>query len=223
MSKQEKLNTSLKGQEIQKKTIFKPLLANPYTKKNVWPKIEVELQNDLLQSLETNLLYSIKQWNSLSKEKQETSEIGDGDYLNILTGFNSIMETLENQIQLNLNGKEIENSVKVLFVCKNDISSKLLYNHLPTLCALSNVKLITLPKGSSKRLSDALGVSKDTHFLAIKENLINKDKFILTTINSTVDDVKVGYLENIKNKHLDLHVKFVKTEMPIVKKQNIKK
>jgi ribonuclease P/MRP protein subunit POP3 len=223
MKSQENINSSLRSQEVQKKTIFKPLLTNPYTRKNLWPKIDSNLQNDLLQALETNLLDPIKQWNSLDEKEKKNALNSNNDHLNILYGFNSIMGALESQVQLVLKNENIQNPITILFVCKNDISSKLLYNHLPTLCALSNVKLISLPKGSAKRLSIALGLKKDIQFLAIKKELSDKDNFILSTINSTIEDIKVGFLENLQNQNLNMNVKFVKTEMPILKKQSTKK
>lgn len=210
---------SLKGQEIQKKTIFKPLLTNPYVKKNVWPKIAPEIQNDLLQALETNLLYSIKQWNLLTAEEKKKLPIENEDHLNVLTGFNSIMSALEKQIQDILKKKTDNNRITMLFVCKQDISCKLLYAHLPTLCALANVKLITLPKGSSKKLSSALGISKLVQFLAIRKKLSDSDVFISSTVNSLVENIKIGCLEHIKNPELDMNVKFVLTQMPIVTKK----
>ncbi|KAG0684514.1 RNase P and RNase MRP subunit [Pichia californica] len=219
-----KLNKSLKGQEVQKKSIFKPLLTNPYTRKNIWPKISTDVQNDLLQVLETNVLNLVKQWNSYNnEEKKKFPDLGI-DSSNTITGFNSIMKGLEDQIQINLknNVKEQENEITMLFVCKNDISCSLLYMHLPTLCQLANVKLISLPKGSSKRLSSALGVNKKVEFLALRKQLSEKDKFLSLTVNSTVDDINVGFLDSIKRQSLNMNVKFILTEMPIKKKNKEK-
>ena len=221
-------DNSLKGQEIQKRTIFKPLLTNPYTRRNIWPRIEPNLQLTLLQALETDILTSIKQWNNLSIEEKKslpdiTKQSMINDIGNVLYGFNSIMKSLEDQISK----KDLENKIKVLFVCKYDISSKLLYDHFPVLCSLANVKLITLPKNSSKKLSIALGVKKDIQFLALREGIIKNNKFISLTLDSTIDDINIGFLNNqnynYEDKKLEMNVKFLLTEMPIVKKKNDKK
>lgn len=222
-----KNSLSLKGQEIQKKSIFKPLLTNPYTNKNIWPRISPEIQSDLLNALEANILPIIKQWNSFSKEEKEKFPDLKNDYNNVLTGFNSIMKELENQIQLNLktnlknNQSTDSNEITMLFVCKSDISCDLLFRHIPTLCQLANVKLITLPKGSSKRLSKALGIERKVQFLALKRKISEKDKFLTSTVDSTVDNIKIGFLENYQRQSLNMNVKFVLTQMPI--KNNNKK
>lgn len=213
--------SSLKGQEVQKKAIFKPLLSNPYTCRNKWPTVDHQLQKDLLTALESNVLESIKTWNSLTREeKRKHPELKTNDANDILTGFNSIMKCLETQIQSIIKKQTIENRIKVLFVCKLDISCKLLYLHLPTVCALANVKLVSMPKGSSKRLSNALGLKNEVQLLAIRENLYNKNKFLSLSVDSQVEDLTVGFIENIKNPKLDMDVKYVLTEMPIVKKNN---
>lgn len=220
------INSSFKSQEVQKRSIFKPLLTNPYTRKNTWPKIDPQVQEDLLQALESNTLQSIKQWNILSPQERGNLSPQLDDHEKILTGFNSIMEALENQIQSSLRQKSDkrynDNEITMLFVCKNDISSRLLYMHFPMLCALANVKLITLPKGSAKRLAMAIGIKRDVQFLALRKKLSEKDKFVSTTIYSTVDDIKVGFLDNINREKLDMNVKFVLTQMPILKKEKSK-
>lgn len=219
--------SSLKSQEIQKKSIFKPLLTNPYTNKNVWPRVSPDIQSDLLNALETNILPTIKQWNLYSKDEKEKFPDLKNDFNNVLTGFNSIMKELENQIQLNfkkkINDTEIIdlNEITMLFVCKGDISCDLLFKHIPTLCQLANVKLITLPKGSSKKLSKALGTQRKIQFLALRKKISEKDKFLTSTIDSTVDNIKIGFLEKYQRQSLNMNVKFVLTQMPI--KNNKKK
>lgn len=235
-----KPNSSLKAQEVQKKSIFKPLLTNPYSMKNAWPRVSSQVQNDLLQALETNILPPIKQWNLASENERTTFSNFSDDHLSVVVGFNPIMEALERQISTPMvankpkmnykimkNGKgknkqkcQETNEVTMLFVCKYDITSPLLYMHIPTLCQLTNVKLIQLPKGSSSRLGSALGISRDVQFLALRKKLSNQNKFVSSTVDSAIEDVKIGFLDNCQKQYLNMNVKFVLTEMPIKKKQD---
>lgn len=217
-TKQKKVNSSLKAQEVQKKSVFKPLLTNPYTRKNAWPKIDLKLQTDLLQALETTILPPVKQYNQLTQEEKKVFSESNNYESDVLTGFNSIMKALEAQVQSKLK-KKIENEsndITMLFVCKSDVSCRLLCLHLPTLCALAKVKLVTLPKGSSKRLSSAVGKKNELQFMALRRRFIEKDAFISSVVNSSVDDVSVGFLDNIERQQLNMNVKFVLTEIPIV-------
>lgn len=218
---QKKLGTSLKAQEVQKKSVFKPLLTNPYTRKSTWPKIDFQLQTDLLQALETTILPPVKQYNQLTQEEKKMFSDSNSYDLDVLIGFNSIMKALEAQVQSKLKNKDTisekdDTDITMLFVCKSDVSCRLLCMHLPTLCALAKVKLIALPKGSSKRLSSALGRKNELQFLALRRRFIGKNAFVSSMVNSSVDDVTVGFLDNIERQQLNMNVKFVLTEMPIV-------
>lgn len=222
-----KFNSSLKSQEIQKKLIFKPLLTNPYTKTNAWTHISPDIQTDILKSLETNILPSIKQWNLMFLEKKKNKDFFCSDNNDLgpnsgaFTGFNNIMKLLESQISNNLgNKKDMDNNIKVLLVCKNDISSRLIYSHFPTVCALANVKLIQLPKGSSSRLTLALDSKKEITILALSEKKLNEDDFLSKMIDSVIDDINIGFVNNIKDNTLDMNVKYLLTEMPMKDKQN---
>lgn len=214
--------SSLKGQEVQKRTIFKPLLTNPYTKKNVWPRIEPTIQVDLLQTLENDIITPLRAWNLLTKEEQKKNTLLT-EHLNIITRFNSLMKQLEDQVKLTVQKKEISNPINMLFVCRYDIQCKLLYKHIPTLCQLANVKLITLPKGSTKKLTRAACAKHDIQFLALRKDIVDQNSFLKLTVDSTVDDIEIGFLENYKNQNLNMNVKYVLTEMPIKKKQQLKK
>lgn len=75
--------------------------------------------------------------------------------------------------------KKTRNDVWLIFVCKQDMKSPLLWSHFPTLCAaaslanesssesdtelknqLTSVRLIPLPSGSCARISTALGLDR---------------------------------------------------------------
>lgn len=214
-SKNQASKSSIKGQEVQKKTIFKPLLTNPYTKKNVWPRIDPSVQIDLLQILETDTLQPLRIWNSLTPAEKNTST--SIEHKNTITRFNSIMEQLEEQVKSNFS--TLQNPIIALFVCRYDIPCKLTYKHFPTLCQLSRVKLITLPKGSAKKLAKAANAKHDIQFLAIRRDATPEKSFLALTLDSTVDEVNIGFLENYENQKLNMNVKYVLTEMPIKKKQ----
>lgn len=224
-TKKGKQGIPLKAQEVQKKSIFKPLLTNPYTRKNAWPRIDPQVQRDLLQALETTVLQPVKQYNQLTKEEKKLFPDQNNYDVNVLTGFNSIMKALETQVQKKLKSRRIDsdktqNDITMLFVCKSDISCRLLYMQLPTLCALANVKLVTLPKGSSQKLSSALGAKHEVPLLAFRREFIDQNSFVSSTVYSSVDDISVGFLDHIERQHLNMNVKFVLTEMPIVTKGN---
>lgn len=236
--------SSLRAQEVQKKSIFKPLLTNPYTQRNVWPKINDHVMESLLHALQTDILIPFKQWNSLTKEERKLDANAQLKQLQngALYGFNSIMKTLEAQVQThigntvtpqtiktntNTNGNDNGNNdittatdpVTVLFVCKQDITSKLLYAHIPTLCALSQVKLIQLPRGTAKKLTESLAVNKEITMLALRKSVIDHNKFVASMLDSSVEDLNIGFVKALQSEHakLNMNVKFALTQMTIGK------
>ena len=234
------ITSSLKAQEVQKKSIFKPLLTNPYTQRNVWPKINDHVMESLLHALQTDILIPFKQWNSLTKEERKLDANAQLKQLQngALYGFNSIMKTLEAQVQTHIgntvtpqtiktniktNGNNdtttVTDPVTVLFVCKQDITSKLLYAHIPTLCALSQVKLIQLPRGTAKKLSESLAVNKEITMLALRKSVIDHNKFVASMLDSSVEDLNIGFVKALQSEHakLNMNVKFALTQMTIGK------
>lgn len=231
--------SSLKAQEVQKKSIFKPLLTNPYTQRNVWPKINDHVMESLLHALQTDILIPFKQWNSLTKEERKLDANAQLKQLQngALYGFNSIMKTLEAQVQTHIgntvtpqtikintktNGNDttiVTDPVTVLFVCKQDITSKLLYAHIPTLCALSQVKLIQLPRGTAKNLSESLAVNKEITMLALRKSVIDHNRFVASMLDSSVEDLSIGFVKALQSEHakLNMNVKFALTQMTIGK------
>ena len=232
--------SSLRAQEVQKKSIFKPLLTNPYTQRNVWPKINDHVMESLLHALQTDILIPFKQWNSLTKEERKLDANAQLKQLQngALYGFNSIMKTLEAQVQTHIGNtvtpQTIKNNTKtngnndtttvtdpvtVLFVCKQDITSKLLYAHIPTLCALSQVKLIQLPRGTAKKLSESLAVNKEITMLALRKSVIDHNKFVASMLDSSVEDLNIGFVKALQSEHakLNMNVKFALTQMTIGK------
>jgi hypothetical protein len=196
----------------------------------------------LLHALQTDILIPFKQWNSLTKEERKLDANAQLKQLQngALYGFNSIMKTLEAQVQThigntvtpqtiktntNTNGNgnnattTVTDPVTVLFVCKQDITSKLLYAHIPTLCALSQVKLIQLPRGTAKHLSKSLAVNKEITMLALRKSVIDHNRFVASMLDSSVEDLSIGFVKALQSEHakLNMNVKFALTQMTIGK------
>ncbi|CAG8446958.1 3993_t:CDS:2 [Acaulospora colombiana] len=58
--------------------------------------------------------------------------------------------------------------LRMIFVCKADVSPPHLIAHLPIMANIANVLIVPLPGGSSKMIADHIGISKAT-VLGIKE------------------------------------------------------
>ncbi|KAG5439685.1 hypothetical protein PCK2_000725 [Pneumocystis canis] len=108
-------------------------------------------------------------------------------YLKVLDKKDEIyLSMLKNSKSLNI--------LKVIFVCREDIHSSILYSHFPVLCGIVNemvskiemsnnesqpgIRLITLPKGSEQKLSEAAGLKRLAAVGIMKntphaENMIN--------------------------------------------------
>ncbi|ODV88163.1 hypothetical protein CANARDRAFT_5462 [[Candida] arabinofermentans NRRL YB-2248] len=169
--------TSLKQFEQKKKTIFKPILTNPYTKQNTWPIITPDLASGLQDMLCESILNEIGKYNTLTATERKKLNIKQPESAKYVTsGFNSVTSKLEKQsrrIQAQglSNIENDPNTVVALFVCKLDLTNPIMYAHFPMLAALSHVKLIQLPRNSSKRLQTALGLSTKVTILCLSKGL----------------------------------------------------
>lgn len=112
-----------------------------------------------------------------------------------------------------------ENDVLFLFVCKLDMSSNLLYLHFPVLCSIAGVKIVQLPKGTSGKLRDVLGIRQSTDVLALERGIVDKYQFLKTVVETNVEDVQPGFLNNLEKSKLNMNVQFLLTEQPIMKKK----
>lgn len=200
---------SLKEREKKRKQIFKPVLDSTLTQAN-WPFIKPELANSILEALEI-VLKSVK---------------GDQELLGKITvGFN---ETTGNLEQLAMHGIRKAIPVKYVFICKNDISNSLLTQHFPVLTftaskrVKTSIKLVQLPKGSSQRISQALG-KENTTILGIPSDLeVHEGLFNLF---EQVGDISVPFLEGIFNNEMHFNeplINMVATTAPIVSKSDNK-
>ncbi|OUM52627.1 hypothetical protein BVG19_g1832 [[Candida] boidinii] len=254
LKNKQKVNTnkglSIKNIEIKKRKIFKPILSNPYINDPIFKGfkfIDKSIQDNLIGLLFANgsILHRVGIINLTKKEKksiengsdnketqteQEKEEEEDLSYVNY--GFNKCNKLLEDQIKLikqNKINKDDKNYLKYLFICKQDLkfnenNSNLMIKHLPTLCYLSNVKLIQLPKDSNLKISTILNTKNSIEFLLISNGGV--DNVLRSFIESTIvdDDAKdndttsttTNYLNDWNYKKVD--VKFLLTSQPILKK-----
>ncbi|KAG4303542.1 hypothetical protein PCANB_000197 [Pneumocystis canis] len=87
-----------------------------------------------------------------------------------------VLEKKDQEYLSMLKNNKLTNILKVIFVCREDIHSSILYSHIPILCSIVNeaiskiemsnnesqsgIRLITLPKGSEQKLSKAAGLKR---------------------------------------------------------------
>lgn len=240
---------SIKNIEIKKRKIFKPVLSNPYINDPIFKNfkfIDKSIQDDLIGLLFANgsILHRVgiinltKEENKSKKsvinsketrsEQEKNEEEEDLSYVNY--GFNKCNKLLEDQIKLikqNKINKNDKTFLKYLFICKQDLkfnenNSNLMIKHLPTLCYLSNVKLIQLPKDSNLKISKILNTKNSIEFLLLSNGGI--DNVLKSFIESTIvddndkdsDGTTTNYLTDWNYKKVD--VKFLLTSQPIIKK-----
>jgi ribonuclease P/MRP protein subunit POP3 len=161
--KEGKEGASLKAVEAKKRTVFKPILDNPYTR-SPWPPVSVT-EGSVIVELLCALLNPLSTYEEYVKSKvtplPEVPEIAS--YVTV--GFNSTNAAVENQTQQRLFlDTNDENYVVAVIVCRSDITSALVTSHFPLLCAAASLKgkpvrLIQVPKGSKAKLSQAVGKS----------------------------------------------------------------
>ncbi|QPG73686.1 hypothetical protein FOA43_000999 [Brettanomyces nanus] len=218
-----KSSSSLRSLNQKKRKVFKPILSNPYTRRNEWPHIEPKIMRSILDLLVDRVLSDTGKYNQLSKEEKKldlTVVPEEADYISY--GFNSTMKLLENQIKQRRQGKlNLSNpdTVSYVFVCKLDMTSNLLYLHFPIMSSIAKVKLIQLPKGSNLKLKNALGIKQTVEILVLKKGLVDKYPILSRLVEDNVSDVNVGFLDNDT---LGLDVRFLLVDQPVGKKRKKK-
>ncbi|QOU19564.1 hypothetical protein BRETT_003713 [Brettanomyces bruxellensis] len=218
---------SLNGILKQKRRkVFKPILSNPYTRRNEWPELEYNVMHNIVDLLADDVLRATGNYNKLSSQEKAKSAIRkpeEADYISF--GFNSTMKMMERQIASIRKGKFDQsdpNSLSYVFVCKFDMTSSLLYMHFPVMCCLAKVKLIQLPKGSSAKLKSVLGVHESVDILVLKRKAVEEYSSLRNLIDNNVKDIEIGFL-NGKESELGLNVQFLHVQQPIKTKINSKK
>ncbi|GMG32929.1 unnamed protein product [Ambrosiozyma monospora] len=246
--KQQPMANSLKKMEIKKRQVYKPILSNPYTKTSNWPLISPEVLQDIVKLLTENVFRQVQIYNmtkgsskssqkssndttpeqSESQQQQEQPTIPrPTEHQHYQTGFNTIMKTLECQIKLIQSRKfnpEDPQALKYLFICKNDMTSPLLYNHFPIMTQLAHVKLIQLPKTTNKKLKVAIFGEEESgtiEVLGLLNGFVLEYPVLKHVIEENVDFVDVDFVGD----KLGLQVKFLLTDQPVggKNKQGVKK
>lgn len=80
-------------------------------------------------------------------------------------GINACTRALEESVRSGTPNVDQSHQITLLFVCKDDLTSNLLYQHFPHLCALLHklgrpIRLLALPKGAEISLGAALGLPR---------------------------------------------------------------
>ncbi|CAN6622649.1 hypothetical protein TRVA0_009S00650 [Trichomonascus vanleenenianus] len=213
---------ALKAEEEKRRTVFKPVLENPYTK-IVWPEVSESDGHSMVELL-VSLLAPIGEYQSYVNKK--VNPLPDPPTIaNSLTlGFNPTNAAVEDQIQLAQKGTKIE-GVKAIFVCRSDVSTSLVVSHFPVLCAAGSItcgksiKLIQLPKGSLGQLSNATGRT-DPFVIGLRE-LTDGPGGALFGLVEKIAPVNVPWIHEVAQFQLPA-VRNVKTTAPIKVKQNQK-
>lgn len=203
--------TSIVDVEKKRRTVFKPLLDNPFPQAE-FPFIDSAIQSQILEFLLLQL-QEIKKFNDLKTQKFTPNE--PECLKHITLGFNSTVKVLEAQAKSKFKKTPLNTTpLKYVFVCKPDIEPPLITQQFPTLCYTSStesniVKLIALPRGSMSKIEEALG--KPTGIIGMEsfEGISSSFKDLL----DDVPDVKVPWLENMS--YQALNVKMLKTTAPI--------
>lgn len=213
---------SLKEREKRRRQVFKPVLDNPYTQVN-WPFIEPQRGEDIRELL-IDTIKPIGVYNEVLKRIEADKSIPPPQRPEILDqvkiGFNDTTSTLESLAKRHQHPLPLG----YVFVCKYDISPRILVQHFPVLTytaskgANSHIKLIQLPKGSAQRLSEALNIS-DTTILGVSIN----SPLSKTDIFNDIQDVSVPYLEHMKDLYNKPVINFLSTTAPIGGKKNQQK
>lgn len=211
----------------KRRQMFKPLLSNPYMPRQAWHRLEPSDQQLILDWITREALRPLAQRNSVAKGEQQTAHLDDG----IVVGFNAIMETLERYVQVNTgpasqnksssNGEDKDQAGDngVLFVCRADMATPLLYAHLPLLCALARVRLVQLDRKASHSLTEASGSSKKLTMVLLSTQLAQSNAVVWPVI-AKVPVEACGLLGDLQRRHkLEMDVKFVLTDAPIKKRE----
>lgn len=211
---------TLRAEEEKRRTVFKPLLDNPYTK-TTWPEVEdgetlTKLLVELLAPLGTHADYIKKKVDPLP----EAPEISD----HVTVGFNCTMEAIEKQAQevYTQRSERKAEDIVAIFVCRSDFESSLVVSHFPLSCCAAStadtqVKLVQLPKGSMSSLTKAsgyqnlgvIGLRRDTPGAKTIFEIIEK-----------IGNVEVPWINDAKKSLQPPVIKNMKTTAPIkVKKK----
>lgn len=246
MSKKEKkvVAGSLKEHEIKRRQVYKPILDNPFTQSNLWPFVEPDAAQNVLDHL-TVILSGLGNYNKIvaeAKAKKSDKFVApkQPDIAHKITvGFNSTVKALEAQAGVNRTriqtqatapAQKPSHYIRYVFVTKFDIMPAILTNPFPVLCFTASVadcrvKLVQLPRGSMESLSKLLNV-ENTGIIGLTED-IPLAQALYDYVNSSIDDISVPWLDGLFGPEPTILKKpalaFLATSAPIMPKKNDQK
>lgn len=209
---------SLRDAEKRRRQVFKPVLDNPFTQGHQWPTVEPDLGNSIVDVLAL-VLSGLGSYNLLVKELRSKNGTGHPKLpaeppirKHITIGFNSTVQSLEKQASAKRakatkkRAKKAECDsgdsiyIKYVFVAKAEISPPILTQHFPLLSftasksRLDRVKLIQLPRGATRKLSETLGVPNTT-IIGLTGDL--REAKPLYALADRVENVEAPWLEGM--------------------------
>lgn len=211
---------TLKAEEEKRRTVFKPLLDNPYTKAT-WPEVG---DGETLTKLLIKLLSPVGTHAEYIKKKVDPLPEAPEIATHVTIGFNCTMEAIERQaheVYKQTFEAKTDNIVAVL-VCRSDFESSLAVSHFPLSCyaastADTKVKLVQLPKGSMPALSKATGY-QNLGVIGLRRDTPGA-KTIFEVIDK-IENVDIPWMNDVAKSLQRPVIKNMKTTAPIkVKKK----
>ncbi|CAG8486298.1 2349_t:CDS:2 [Paraglomus occultum] len=191
--------SSIRTEEKKRKTVFKAVLDSPF---NInWPNVSKETQEEILQVL-CSTLSSFGESKCVRKSKD------------IVIGLNAVTRRLESQPE------SLDSLLRMVFVCKNDISPPILYAHIPVMAAISpSLLLVALPFGAERRLSELLSV-KRVACIGIKRESTGFDN-LYELVQQKVPPISAPWLNGVRVgfDYQSPNVKTLVTSAPVEKKR----
>lgn len=206
---------SLRDVEKRRRQVFKPVLDNPFTQGHQWPAVEPELGASMVDVLAL-VLSNLGSYNLIVKEmrsKKGTQPLKlptePAILKHITIGFNSTVQRLEKQAshkRAKVGNKKIKaddsdsSYIKYVFVAKAEISPPILTQHFPLLSFTASksrqerVKLVQLPRGATKKLSETLGIPNTT-IIGLTGDI--REAKPLYALADKVENVEAPWLEGL--------------------------
>ncbi|KAI8988711.1 hypothetical protein BDB01DRAFT_565365 [Pilobolus umbonatus] len=154
------------------------------------------------------------------KEKKGSMSIDKPDiYSRAHIGINEVTRYLEQYIEDRRNQKGSHTtSQPVIFICKREIKSGQLCQHILTMAALSGIKLIPMPAQSEVRMSQALGLKRASS--VIVEIVEDKEESLRLAVMD-IEPIKAPWLEGANSvQFMAPNIRTFKTTAPnIIKKK----
>ncbi|KAL0084166.1 hypothetical protein J3Q64DRAFT_1735989 [Phycomyces blakesleeanus] len=231
---------SIKKAQNDRRTVYKSVLDSPFILK--WPAVNNDLGNKITELLLLSLepighyrkaVHLIKQKKS-QKVEPKTDDLkppAEPDILNrVHVGVNQVTRLLEKLIKDKCAGQPSAtptntdtNAYTAVFVCKRDANPPHLCAHLLSMCALANIKIVSLPPCSEPRVALALGIRRAC---AIAVEIKQDKEESLRLILQGIQPVNAPWLKSALSapqEYCPTNIKTFQTTAPIIAKTQKRK